>query len=178
MTRALLEGRCPQVPCALWFPFCKIIIFFFCSPLALVAGRELRRRSRGRQAHPQCGSCRSVVHPPCWWTSSSGTQQATEGRAASLTASRSAVGSRTRVAGGLVQPGRGLGCRARAHGQSACACLACTTLYYKSRWRAEIVAIGMTYRYGSWSGTAHGGNVRGDEYRCDDGNKGRAGRKQ
>jgi hypothetical protein len=47
---------------------------------------------------------------------------------ASLMASLSAVGSRSRVAGGLPQPGRGLGRRGRAHGQFACACLSCTQL--------------------------------------------------
>jgi hypothetical protein len=28
VARALLEGRCPQAPCALWFSICKIIILF------------------------------------------------------------------------------------------------------------------------------------------------------
>ena len=41
---------------------------------------------------------------------------------AGLMASLSAVGSRSRVAGGLPQPGRGLGRRGRAHGRCACAC--------------------------------------------------------
>ena len=47
---------------------------------------------------------------------------------AGLMASLSAVGSRSRVAGGLPQPGRGLGRRGRAHGHFACACLSCTQL--------------------------------------------------
>ena len=42
MARALLEGRCPQVPCALWFPFVKLSFFFFgqCVGVAQVPAQQ------------------------------------------------------------------------------------------------------------------------------------------
>ena len=95
-------------------------------PLALLAGWELRRRSRGRQAHHRHGFRRSEVHHGGHRRAVA--HQDAGGRMASLMASLSAVGSRSRVAGGLPQPGRGLGRRARAHGHFACACLSCTQL--------------------------------------------------
>ena len=95
-------------------------------PLALLAGWELRRRSRGRQAHHRHGFRRSEVHHGGHRRAVA--HQHAGGRMAGLMASLSAVGSRSRVAGGLPQPGRGLGRRGRAHGHFACACLSCTQL--------------------------------------------------
>ena len=89
-------------------------------PLALLAGWELRRRSRGRQAHHRHGFRRSEVHHGGHRRAVA--HQDAGGRMASLMASLSAVGSRSRVAGGLPQPGRGLRRHGRAHGRCACAC--------------------------------------------------------